>query len=85
MEKKPPTAYEFCQSNSLVDSYGRPDKTTEEALIEFAKLHVQAALDLATKQATTYSKGCSDGYESWDIECVNKDSIINSYPLTNVI
>jgi hypothetical protein len=44
-----------------------------QAMIEFAKMHVEAALKKADNHAKMYN------------ETVNiKDSILNSYPLTNI-
>jgi len=45
----------------------------EEAMIEFAKLHVQEALRLAAEEAY-YGSDCQ----------VNKQNIIKIYPLTNI-
>lgn len=39
-----PSAYQFAQSECLVDKYGKPDIGVEDALKEFAKLHVKQAL-----------------------------------------
>ena len=50
----------------------------KEALIEFAKLHVQAALKEASKKAQVYAD--EGGYS----EFVDEDSILNAYPLTNI-
>jgi len=53
-----------------------------QAMIEFARLHVEAALQEANKKATMeYGDKIADGhYERF----VDKDSILNSYPLDNV-
>jgi hypothetical protein len=48
---------------------------------EFAKLHVEAALKEASEQATASNKAKFKG------DCnpqVDKDSILNAYPLTNI-
>jgi hypothetical protein len=53
------------------------DFDTHQAMIEFAKLHVQEALKQAAENAEleSYGKfGCS----------INKESILNSYPLGNI-
>ena len=56
-----------------------------EAMIEFAKLHVEAALKEASEKAKTfdiYNESCGD------VECkvtfIKKDSILNAYPLENI-
>ena len=54
-------------------------------LIEFAKLHVEAALKAASKKVT-----CKEEiqYDEQDnavlIAKIDKDSILNAYPLTNI-
>jgi hypothetical protein len=85
-----PTAEEFlkeCQSN--------PHKgwSTRKAIIEFAKLHVEKALkaaseksyveyiDLETKEVFDYTDVITDDGVGVDI---NKNSILNSYPLENI-
>jgi hypothetical protein len=59
MENNIPTAEEFYNE----------DLTPLQNMIEFAKLHVEAALNAACT---------SDGYE------IDEESILNSYPLTNI-
>ena len=56
-----------------------------EMMIEFAKLHVEAALKKASEEAKTfdvYNESCGD------LECkvtfIKKDSILNSYSLENI-
>lgn len=84
-----PTAHEFMMGNG----------TRSELAISFAKLHVEAALKKASENANmlgitqhnnqapnqiedfvyvTDSNGPDYGYE------VNKDSILNAYPLENI-
>ena len=51
-----------------------------EAMIEFAKLHVETALKEASEKATaghSYPWTHSEPY-------VNEDSILNAYPLDNI-
>ena len=51
----------------------------KEAMIEFAKLHVTAALKNASENSETkWIKYTDHDYE------VDKDSILNSYPLKNI-
>jgi hypothetical protein len=57
----------------------------EEMMIEFAKLHVEAALKSASENATIDDIGspnCDGEWMSCDI--VNKDSILNCYSLDNI-
>lgn len=50
----------------------------EQAMIEFAKLHVEAALKEASEKASVYAD--EGGYS----EFVDEQSILNSYPLENI-
>lgn len=53
-------------------------KNSIEAMIEFAKLHVEAALKEASEQAEIEN--------DWDNQKgnISKDSILNAYPLENI-
>jgi hypothetical protein len=79
MEKnKIPTAEEFLKDRGLYNDKSvrlqHIGLTVSEAMIEFAKLHVQAQ----TKEFLRYLSE-TDLENGW-----NKDSIINAYPLTNI-
>jgi hypothetical protein len=50
----------------------------DEATIEFTKYHVEEALKAAAYNAETYRVKFTNDYE------VNKDSILESYPLINI-
>ena len=53
-----------------------------DAMIEFAKLHVQAALKAVSENAELdYWKGDCQLCGS---NVINKESILNAYPLTNI-
>ena len=65
---KMPTAREFYDNH--------PSDDCVIMMIEFAKLHVQAALKEAAEKAVTE--------EVWGDYYVDKNSILNSYPLTNI-
>jgi hypothetical protein len=90
MENNIPTAEEFYDKK---DINGLP-MSFNEKMIEFAKLHVEAALKQASEKATILENGKDigntyiwDAYNtcSKDIEYeTNKDSILNAYPLTNI-
>ena len=49
-----------------------------QAMIEFAKLHVEAALKAASENAQTE---CDEGGE---LGFVNRETILDAYPLTNI-
>jgi len=57
-------------------------KSPSDIMIEFAKLHVEAALKEASKQAIVNIDACEkiDGGDP----IVDKESILNAYPLKNI-
>ena len=56
-----------------------------DMLIEFAKMHVQEALRLASVEAEVEHE-LSNPYDSnSEYTIVNKESILNAYPLENII
>lgn len=69
-----PTAEEF-----LLKYVKNPDLTSnfKNIIVEFAKLHVEQALKEASEEAYVEVLDYND-YE------VNKDSILNAYPLENI-
>lgn len=75
-----PTAYQF-----LTNFTDEPDDDTiYKAMIEFAKLHVEAALKEASINAETKEES-DNPYDTEDrYYVVDKDSILNSYPLENI-
>ena len=64
------------------------DDTKEDwelrAMVEFAKLHVEAALKAAADNAETKEEAFYGVDEVYSIRVVDKDSILNAYPLTNI-
>ena len=54
--------------------------SAEQAMIEFAKLHVQAALESASEKASVNWDGAGADLDAF----VNKQSILNAYPLDNI-
>jgi hypothetical protein len=74
-----PTAVEF-----LHNYPGEPDDDTIfKAMIDFAKLHVEAALKAASVSAEI--ENCGNPYDpSDDSKCVSETSILNAYPLDNI-
>jgi hypothetical protein len=75
MENNMPTAKEF------INDIKNVTYSEEEKLITFAKLHAEAALKQASEKAKVIDVGIDYGI----IELVvDKSSIINSYPLSNI-
>lgn len=72
--KNMPTAEEFAKEHHPMKTY----PADWNVMIEFAKLHVEAALDAARQNATLKLMKFTDDYE------VDKKSISESYPLTNI-
>lgn len=71
------TALKFIKKNcDTTDGLLNPFDVAE-AMIEFAKMHVEAALKEASENAESYVIG---GLTSE----VDKESILNAYPLTNI-
>lgn len=61
------------------EKYGKTN--FHDCMIEFAKYHVQKALEEASEQAKVESE---PDYRGGSWEYVDKDSILNSYPLENI-
>ncbi len=73
-----PTAQDFLRGN---DENSPWTGDMEDAMIEFAKLHVKAALEQAADNAIAKENPADYGTgEIW----VDRKSIINSYPLDNI-
>ena len=82
------TAEEFLENIGVktnqngLNTYLKGD--VKHAMIEFAKMHVEEALKKASKKATiSYEYSGNTGSEYCD-EFVNKQSILNAYPLENI-
>ena len=54
------------------------------AMIEFAKMHVKEALRLASEEAEVEHELSNPYDPNSGYEIVNKDSILNAYPLENI-
>lgn len=91
---KIPTVEEFLDNPKYVQD--NHQYNTKLAMIEFAKLHVEAALKEATEKHYLMIDGISEKsngqkyivdegnhYSETEIE-VSKDSILNAYSLTNI-
>jgi hypothetical protein len=74
--EKLPTAEEFL----LNELNKETPKSIQDVLIEFAKLHVEAALKQASEKADVIFEGAGHSADAY----VDKKSILNSYPLTNI-
>lgn len=82
-----PTAEEFLieKCNTWKDGeYVYADYVSPETLIEFAKLHVEAALKEASKKAECCTDAIVDLGHTIIEAYVEEDSILNAYPLTNI-
>ena len=79
------TAEEFFDSSNMglsnTTEYMYCQKDIVKKAIEFAKFHVEAALKAAAENAETETEHDYRG-GSWDM--VDKDSILNAYPLENI-
>lgn len=87
--EKLPTAEEFiedvenCFSEAPYSSDVFKEKyATIEKMKEFAKLHVKAALETASRLAVTKTEGAPQIGVEYDV--VDKESIIDAYPLSNI-
>ena len=60
-------------------------KNIEEFMIEFAKMHVQEALRLASEEAEVEHELSNPYDPNSGYEIVNKHSILNAYSLENII
>ena len=69
-----PTAKEFWDSTCIT----HPDKSPGDIMIEFAKIHVQAALEAAVQKYTHDETHVSDN------PAYLEQSILNAYPLENI-
>lgn len=91
MEKIPPAEElinkidnEFYEKNSYYLSISNPDLFAKTIAIEFAKLHVEAALKEASISAETKEES-GNPYDTDDkYYVVDKDSILNSYSLDKI-
>ena len=79
--EKIPTAEEFMRTFTTGKTEETPQEYVQDMLIEFAKLHVEAALKLITTEATVET---INKYSPEEHHIVNQDSILNAYPLENI-
>lgn len=81
--EKIPTAKKFIEKY-IEENNHDSNIDIEDALIEFAKLHVERALKEASEKAKLTSEVCEVLQEHWFEEYIDKDSILNSYSLDNI-
>lgn len=84
--KNIPTAEEFLKSKGLFNDKSMRLQniglTSSEAMIEFARFHVEAALKAAAEDAWW---DVNDDADLHNVNItINKDLILNAYPLTNI-
>ena len=82
------TAEEFLKENNypLYNEFGGLGMYyVKEAMIEFAKMHVQEALRLASVEAEVEHELSNPYDPNSEYQIVNKDSILNAYHLENII
>lgn len=79
VEDKIPRAYDF-----LTNFSDDPDDDTiYEAMVEFARLHVEAALKTASEKVSLTDFAYEFLQEGAD-DAIDKESILNAYPLDNI-
>ena len=79
------TAEEFLRNSSVTSSDRYDFLSKQELMIEFAKMHVQEALRLASVEAEVEHELSNPYDPNSEYQIVNKDSILNAYPLENII
>ena len=73
---------QFCSKRSTTGAFNGRERL--QVMIEFAKMHVEAALkDASEKAKITYEYDGNTGSE-YCYEYIDKNSILNSYPLDNI-
>ena len=77
---KIPTVKEFCNENLGFEEYGTD---VPYFMIEFAKLHVEAALKEASKSKSLCVAYTNDGLDYKTME-LSEESVLNAYPLENI-
>ena len=90
VENRIPTAEEFAERNQYdLESHdeggylGIDTKIFAEKLIEFAKLHVEAALKAASEKASL-TDFAYEFLQEGAPDAIDKDTILNSYSLENI-
>ena len=78
------TAEEFLKEYELGNTGKIDTEDAKEAIIEFAKLHVEAALKAASEKGEAFVQTNGEWTSVNVTASVNKESILNSYPLENI-
>ena len=79
------TAEEFLRNSSVTSSDRYDFLSKQELMIEFAKMHVQEALRIASVEAEVEHELSNPYDPNSEYQIVNKDSILNAYPLENIV
>ena len=85
--EKIPTAEELIETNYFhlhLDTDSICLGSIHDSMIEFAKLHVEAAFKEASENGQAFVNGNGEWVSSNVTAFINKDSILNSYPLENI-
>ena len=75
---------DFYAKHSFYLSVSSPVLFAETLAIEFAKLHVTAALKEASEKINLTDEVCEALQNHWFKEYIDKGSILNSYPLDKI-
>lgn len=84
---KLPTAEEYFSKRYAELGINHTDEIDGEDIqiaIEFTKLHIDAALKEASEKAKTKEDIAIFAEGTFETQIVDKDSILNAYPLTNI-
>ena len=81
---KTPTAEEFRISQRVSIEQDLFNSDLHELMIEFAQLHVKAALEAAANNAETKEEAFYGVDEIYYTKIVDRESILNAYPLDNI-
>jgi len=80
--EKLPTTDDVMNVYFLVDN--EEAELIKSAMIEFAKMHVEAALKAASEKSEAFVRTNGEWTSSKVTASVNKESILNSYPLEKI-
>jgi hypothetical protein len=83
-----PTAEEFLKNKVYITKDDIEDVhdsliTVTNTMIEFAKLHVEAALKNASEKAKMQTRN-KNKFDELNYNIIHKQSILNAYPLDNI-
>jgi hypothetical protein len=75
---------DFYKENNYYLSITEPESFAKIVAIEFAKLHVEAALKAASEKVTTNEDVAIFAEGTYRTQIIDKSSILNAYSLTNI-